>query len=159
MMEHLWEIVLFLVTGGGIGSVITWFSGKKGRQLNQRKEEHNVYQTLYSDVSALLETTQKELLKLRLIILEVKDENASLRRSVNRLQNTIKSATACPYYAASCPMREQLQDGKADDEAGASAGTKRPKGQQRHGDKPPAGNGTSSGGDDKRSGDGTAKTA
>jgi len=112
MTETLLNILQWAVPSGGIGAAVAWIVNRGAHQARQARDVHDTYKTMYQDISRLLIETRKKYDQLQETLSEVKEENASLRRSVNRLERCISKAKACRYYD-DCPIRDELRNEKA----------------------------------------------
>jgi hypothetical protein len=99
MGETFRQVLLWLVTGGGIGSAISWITSRKKRRAAEAKAVHDIYKSMYEDVKHTL--------------MELTNENDKLRKMVAKLDRTIQKAVTCRYWG-DCPIRDSgLPDNKA----------------------------------------------
>jgi len=95
----------------GVGAAVIWITSRKIRKVRQTKEIHDVFKSMYEDVSNELEHTRIQREEMDCRINRFSDENNKLRLAINRLQKTLNKITRCPHYDA-CPIRDELQNGE-----------------------------------------------
>jgi len=114
MADTIMQILMWAIPSGGIGAAISWFCSKKIRNAKMAKEIHDIYKTMYDDVSVLVIKLQKENEKLNTKVDELSKENERTRRSLNRLCRAIEAIQLCSHRS-SCPVRSELSLTEDDD--------------------------------------------
>lgn len=128
--DVLIQMLQWAIPSGGLGAAIAWAANRKANAARTAKSVHDTYKTMYEDISALLEETQKKYAESTRLTEELTTESQKTRRALNRLSRAIEAIQLCPHRA-SCPVSGELSlstDGGDGDE-------KRGKPRQRDGGK------------------------
>lgn len=97
MLETILRYLEWAVPGG-LGAALGWLASSRLRNARVAKEVHDIYKTMYDDVSRELQAMRKE--------------NEKLYQAVSRLTRAILRANQCRYWSG-CPIRDELPDTKS----------------------------------------------
>lgn len=95
-MEHLMEILQWLIPSGGLGMLLGWVTSRRIRNARTRQEEHDVYLKMYEDTKRTL--------------VELNEDNTQMLRRLARLEVAILKSRSCRYFHPHCPLRIELQN-------------------------------------------------
>jgi len=122
--------VLEVLSGGALGSIITWIAGRKLRKAEEKKntasavsEEDSIYKEMYEREKKFLMSVYNDNLNLRKKVYE-------LQKRITDLEAIFSRMATCVYYDM-CPIRDELLriQNRRDDSDGK-------KGQRENGDNP-----------------------
>lgn len=113
-MGTILDILQWAIPGGGIGAAIAWIAHRKVVAAKDAKSVHDIYKSLYDDVSELLMKVQHENERCNEKIDGLGRENERTRRALNRLSRAIEAIQLC-RHSADCPVRGELSLTEDDD--------------------------------------------
>jgi hypothetical protein len=94
-MDLFSDILQWLLPTGGLGSIFAWLGSKILRRLQETKEVHDTYKTLYEDISETLKSLQNEV--------------DGLHKELGRFRRSVSKMYGCRYYP-DCPVQRELQN-------------------------------------------------
>ena len=107
MAETIFQILQWAIPSGGIGAAIAWIANRRLRTVEEKKKVEDTYKQMYDMVSAELVGLHKQNRINYEKMEELRGENDTTRRALNRLSRAIEAIQLCPHRAA-CPVSGEL---------------------------------------------------